>query len=41
MLALKLLSDVVDEDFIEVVATEVRIAVGRDHAEHAVGHFQV
>ena len=33
-------SDVVDEDFVEVVATEMRIAIGRDHAEHAVGHFE-
>ena len=40
LLALELLGNVVDEDFVEVVATEVGIAVGRDDAEHAVGHFE-
>ena len=30
----------VDQRLVEVVATEVSIAVGGDHAEHAVGDFQ-
>ena len=30
----------VDQLFVEVVTTEVRVTVGGDNAEHAVGHFQ-
>ena len=40
VLLLELVGDVVDQHFVEVVAAQVRIAVGADHAEHAVGHFQ-
>ena len=37
---LELLGYVVDEHAVEVVAAQVRVAVGADHAEHAFGHFQ-
>ena len=32
--------DVVDEDLVEIVAAEVRVAVGADDLEHAVGDFE-
>ncbi len=40
LLFLELVGHVVDQHFVEVVAAEVRVAVGGDHAEHAVGHFE-
>ena len=37
---LEFVGHVVDQHLIEIVAAQVRIAVGADDAEHAVGHFQ-
>ena len=40
LLLLELIRDVVDQRLVEVVAAQVRVAVGADHAEHAVGHLE-
>ena len=40
LLLLELIGDVIDEGLVEVVATEVRIAVGADDAEHAVSYLE-
>ena len=40
VLALELVGHVVDEHFVKIVATEVRVAIRADHAKHAVGDFQ-
>ena len=40
LLLLELVGDVVDQHLVEVVAAEVRVAVGADDLEHAVGHFE-
>ena len=37
---LELVGHVVDQRVVQIVAAKVRVAVGRDDTEHAVGHFQ-
>src|SRR5690606_19398200 len=40
LVALELISNVVNQCLVEVIAAEVRIAIGGDDSEHTVGHFE-